>query len=119
MSAAIDSAQKRPGMITAVTDPESNEAVARTPGGVGASALCSLLVVRLSLNALTLNGAPAGVKMLADGTYLLAKDIRFVTKGAPSPGVAAFLISPPPAGPRDRRAVGRSGPRGGPTGAPR
>jgi phosphate transport system substrate-binding protein len=91
MAAAIEAAQSQPGMLTAVTDPESDDAVARTPGALGASALCSLLVAKPALNALTLNGVPASIGTLADRTYPLAKEIRFVTKGAPAPGVAAFL----------------------------
>jgi phosphate transport system substrate-binding protein len=91
LSLAIDKAQAQPGMAVAVTDPESNDLVARTPGGIGASALCSLLVTKPQLNALALNGVVPGVGALADRTYPLAKDIRFITKGPPAPSVADFL----------------------------
>jgi len=91
MSSAVDRAQAQPGMAIAVTDPESNDLIARTPGAIGASALCSLLVTKPPLTALALNGVAPGVGALADRRYPLAKDIRFVTKGDPSQTVAGFL----------------------------
>lgn len=91
MNAAIDAAHSQPGMMVAVTDPESNEAVARMPGAVGASALCSLLIARPPLNALSLNGVRPTAAALRDGSYPLGKDIIFVTAADPPPAVTALL----------------------------
>lgn len=91
MDSAIAVARRHKGMIVAVTDPESNEAVAKTPGSLGASSLTSLLVDRPALNPLSLNGVKATVKSLANGTYPLAKDIRFVTTDKTPPAAQKFL----------------------------
>lgn len=91
MIRAIDFAQTRPGMITAVTDPESNETVSRTSGAIGASALCSLLVTKPPLKSLSLNGVMPTAKALAERRYPLAKSIRFVTTGNPSRAVTEYL----------------------------
>ncbi|MFA5183017.1 MAG: substrate-binding domain-containing protein [Syntrophales bacterium] len=91
MAEGITKAQRRQGMIIAVTDPESNEAVARTMGGIGASGLTGVLVGKASLNVLALNGVKPSRKTLADGTYPLAKDINFVTTGKLPPAAAKFL----------------------------
>ncbi len=91
MASAITSARTRQGMIVAVTDPESNVAVEKTPGSLGAASLTSLLVNKPALNPLSLNGVKATVKSLASGAYPLAKDIRFVTTDRTPPAALKFL----------------------------
>lgn len=90
-SAAITSAQKREGMTVAVTDPECNDIVAKTPGAIGASGLTSLLVGKLPLKPLTLNGIDGTVQNLVSGAYPLAKNINFVVAGPLSPAAHDFL----------------------------
>lgn len=90
-SAALNVAQKREGMTIAVTDPESNDMVAKTPGALGATGLTSLIVDKPLLNPLTLNGVRGTPQSLANGTYPLAKNIHFVLVGKVSPGVEKFL----------------------------
>ena len=97
MQAAMAEALKKPGMIVAVTDPEANDVVARTPGALGASGLCGLLGDPRPMVVLALNGVMPSVKTLAAGTYPLAKDIRFVTTARTSPEALqfmAFIYSP-------------------------
>jgi len=84
MQSAIALAHQREGMILALTDPESNEAVARVPGSIGAAGLCGLEGHAVSLNVLTLNGVQPSLKTLASGAYPLAKGIDFVTTGRTS-----------------------------------
>ena len=91
MSEAVNGAQRRQGMIMAVTDPESNEAVSRTRGGIGASGLVGLLTGKSKLNVLALNGVMPSRKTLANGTYPLAKDINFVTTSKLPQAAANFL----------------------------
>jgi phosphate transport system substrate-binding protein len=91
MEGAITMARQQKGVMIAVTDPESNEAVAKTPGSIGASSLTSLLVKKPALNPLSLNGVRATVRALANGSYPLAKDIRFVTTDRTPPAALKFL----------------------------
>jgi phosphate transport system substrate-binding protein len=91
MAASIAIAQRRQGMIIAVTDPESNEMVSKTTGGIGASGLTGVLVGKIPLSVLTLHGVKPSRRTLADGTYPLAKDINIVTTGSLPPAAARFL----------------------------
>jgi phosphate transport system substrate-binding protein len=91
MPEAMEKAQNRRGMITATTDPESNEAVAKTVGAIGASGLTGYIVGKAPLHVLTLNGIMPKPETLADGTYPLAKDIGFVTMGDLPPAAAKFI----------------------------
>jgi phosphate transport system substrate-binding protein len=79
MLKAMAEAQKRPGMLIAVTDPESNETVAKTPGSIGASGLTGMIGEHAPLNTLTLDGVQPTLHALATGAYPLAKGINFVT----------------------------------------
>jgi phosphate transport system substrate-binding protein len=91
MSKSIKAAHLRQGMIVAVTDPESDEAVARTPGSLGTSALPAILVEKAPLNVLTLNGITPSLTALSNGTYPLAKEIRFITTKNTPPDAIKFL----------------------------
>lgn len=97
MGVAIKAAQTQHGMIVAITDPESDEAIAKTAGSLGASTLPAILVEKTPLNLLSLNGIKPTLKTLADGTYPLAKNIRFITtKNTPSAAfkLIDFIFSP-------------------------
>jgi phosphate transport system substrate-binding protein len=91
MNKAMDVAKSRPGMVTAVTDPEAYDLIARTPGGVGASGLTSIIVERLPLNILTLNGVKPSAASLAKGTYPLNKEISFITTSRTPPAAVKFI----------------------------
>lgn len=91
MAVAVRDAHSHHGMIVAVTDPESDEAVVRISGSLGAAALPAMLVEKAPLNALALNGVKPTVKNLANGTYPLAKDIRFITTKNTSSATLKFI----------------------------
>jgi phosphate transport system substrate-binding protein len=91
MDKAITIAQRRPGMIIAVTDPESNEIVSKTAGGIGASGLTGVITGNDRLTVLTLNGVKPRPETLADGTYPMAKEINFVTTRRTSRAASRFL----------------------------
>lgn len=91
MDKAVLHAQNQPGMIVAVTDPESNQAVLKSDGSIGASGLTGILVRRLPLKVLSLDGVMPSTRALADGRYPLAKDLNFVTKGKLPEAAAQFL----------------------------
>lgn len=91
MEKAVRAAHLRRGMIVAVTDPESDEMVERIPGSLGAAALSAVMVEKASFRVLTLNGVKPSVENVANGTYPLAKDIRFVTTKNSSPALQRFI----------------------------
>lgn len=91
MNEAITKAQRRRGMIVAVTDPESNETVSKTAGSIGASGLTGALIGKAPLNVLALNGVIPGVKTLADGSYPMAKELHFAVTDKTSRAAAKFL----------------------------
>lgn len=91
MAEAVTKAYKRRGTIIAITDPESNEAVLKTIGSIGASGLTGVLVNKTPLNILALNGVVPSRKALADGSYPLAKDLHFIVTDK-LPKAAAGLL---------------------------
>ncbi len=91
MARADAVARKQPWAIVAVTDPEANRMVARTPGAVGAATLTSVIVEGLPLNALSLDGVEGTIEALARGKYPLGKDILFVTTSTTSPSAEAII----------------------------
>lgn len=91
MNQAISIARSHPGMTVAVTDPESSSMISRTPGAIGAAALAGIIIEKKPLNPLTLNGIQGTTKNLANGTYPLAKDIRFITTAKTPPAARKFL----------------------------
>lgn len=97
MDAAMSSAQGRPGMTIAVTDPEAVEAIAKTPGALGASGLTGVIVEKLPLNVMSLNGVEPTPENLGNGSFPFAKALDIVTMGA-LPDAAkqflAFIYSP-------------------------
>lgn len=97
MAAADAAARRQPWAMVAVTDPEANELVARTPGAIGAATLTSVLVEGLPLSRVALDGVRGDVADLARGAYPLAKEIVFVTTARSSPQARAivdFALSP-------------------------
>jgi len=97
MAGAIHAVRSRPGMIIAVTDPEAYTAISKTPGGVGATGMTSIIAERIPVSSLTLNGVTASPKTLASGTYPLSKEISIVTTPKTPPAAhkfIRFLLSP-------------------------
>ena len=91
MSKAVTKAQHRRGLIVATTDPESNEAVSKIAGAIGASGLTGVLAGKAPLNVLALNGVMPSLKTLADGSYPLAKDLHFVVTDKTPRAATKFL----------------------------
>lgn len=90
MDKALLEAHQKQGMLFAVTDPESNNAIVNTPGAIGAAVNCCINSAS-EMNFFTLNGQKPSVKGLVDGSYPLAKDIRFVTPRKASTAAVNFL----------------------------
>lgn len=66
-------------MTIAVTDPEAIEAIAKTPGALGASGLTGVIVEKLPLNVMSLNGVEPTPETLATGSFPFAKTLDIVT----------------------------------------
>lgn len=91
MKNALSAAHSRPGMIIAITDPESYATIAKTPGSLGTTALNSIISGRLPLTALSLNGVTPSLKTLANGAYPLVKEYSFATTSKISPAAKKFI----------------------------
>ncbi|MEI6205976.1 MAG: substrate-binding domain-containing protein [Desulfuromonadales bacterium] len=91
MDKAITASQSRPGMIVTVNDVDAYTTISKTPGGLGASGLTSLLTEKLPLNILSLNGVTPSPMNLASGAYPLFKAISFVTGSRTSPEAHTFI----------------------------
>ena len=91
MNNSVDISQSRSGMILALTDPEAYGVIAKTPGGIGASGLTSIMVKKLPLKILTLNGVRPTRQTLASRKYPLAKKINFVITPGTSLAALKFI----------------------------
>ncbi len=91
MNKALDASRLRQGMLTAVTDPDAYALIAKTPGGLGMSGLASVIVEKLPLKVLTLNGVEPAPHTLASKAYPLAKDIDFVITSRTSLAALKFM----------------------------
>jgi len=91
MDAAMTSAQQRPGMTVAVTDPEAVEDISKTPGALGASGLTGIIVEQQPVNVMSLNGVAPTPETLTRGEYPFVKPLDIVTSGALSEPAKKFL----------------------------
>ncbi len=91
MKAAVTAAEKRPGMLFAVTDQEALEQLEKVPGALGASSLAEVMSRDSVLTALRLNGIDPSPESLADGTYPLQHTFYLVTGKTPSAAVSRFV----------------------------
>jgi len=97
MDKAVTAAHTRPGMILAVTDQESTDALARTPGALGSATLCEIISENRPVNILSFNGVKPGIKTMADNSYPLVKSFYLVTTPKTPPEArqfAEFVRSP-------------------------
>lgn len=79
MRDATSAAEQRKGMIFAVTDQDSANAIETTPGALGPSTLALLLSEKRPLKALALDGVVPSVQSIASGSYPLIKPLWLVT----------------------------------------
>jgi phosphate transport system substrate-binding protein len=79
MEKGMRAALARPGMIMAITDQESTDALVRTPGALGGATLSEIISGNRPVNVLSFNGVNPGIKTIADGSYPLVKSFYLVT----------------------------------------
>jgi phosphate transport system substrate-binding protein len=97
MEQAVRAALARPGMILAITDQESTDAVARTPGALGSATLSEIFSGNLKLNVLSFNGVESHAGTMANSSYPLFKTFYLVTtlkSSAEARQFAEFVRSP-------------------------
>jgi phosphate transport system substrate-binding protein len=91
MSAALDAALSREGMLVAATNQECDEMAARTPGALAPTSLTQILAEGEPLEPLAWNGVAPTLANLASGAYPLEKRLQIVVRASPSPAVRRFL----------------------------
>jgi phosphate transport system substrate-binding protein len=91
LSAALTVAMARPGQLLAPTNQQSDELVARNPGGLGMSTLAQITTEPRGLTALAWEGVPPGLATLAAGKYPLVKPLFLVLPVKPSAAERRFL----------------------------
>lgn len=88
--ASID-AEKRPGMVMAITDADSADSIEKIPGAIGTTTLAQILVEARALRALALDGVEPSVKNAMAGTYPLHKRFYLVARQRPSAAAQQFI----------------------------
>ena len=91
MSAAVDIALRRKGMIVATTGHDAADAIESVPGAFGATTLSLLLSEKRALRILSLDGITPSVRTMADGSYPYSKTFFMVTKNNPPASVRRFI----------------------------
>jgi len=91
MADAVDSSQKREGLIVATTDQDSADAIERTGGSFGTTTLALLVSERRKIRVLSLSGVMPTKKTVRDGTYPYTKTFYMVTRQDPSPTAERFM----------------------------
>ena len=91
MNNAVKKALSRQGMIMASTNQESDLAVEKIQGSLGASTLTQVISEGRSLKILAFNGVSPSAENLVQGKYPLFKRFFIVTKQKPSMNVRKFL----------------------------
>ncbi len=91
MRQALDTAYRRDGMVTAMTDQDAADALEKIPGAFGSTTLSLVTTERRSIRVLALDGVDPSLERLADGTYPHAKTFYLVTGVKPSPALCAFI----------------------------
>ncbi|MGC1456276.1 MAG: substrate-binding domain-containing protein [Nitrospirota bacterium] len=91
MGRAVKIALSRSGMIVAITNQESDEAVEKIPGSLGTSTLTQVISEKRKLKILALDGVMPTVRNLSRGSYPLVKRFFIVTKPKPSALAQRFI----------------------------
>jgi len=91
MSAAVDIAMRRQGMIVAMTDHDAADAIENVPGAFGGITLSLVLSEKRALRVLALDGVVPSVRTLTDRSYPYGKTFYMVTRNDPSAAVRRFM----------------------------
>ena len=91
MSAAVDIALRREGMIVATTDDDAADAIETVPGAFGGTTLSLVLSEKRALRILSLDGIMPSLRTMADRSYPYSKTFFMVTKNNPPAAVRRFI----------------------------
>jgi len=91
MSAAVDIALRRKGMIVATTDDDAADAIGSVPGAIGGTTLPLVLSRKRTLRVLALDGIVPSVRTMADRSYPYSKTFYMVTRKNPTGAVLRFI----------------------------
>jgi phosphate transport system substrate-binding protein len=91
MREAVAAAERRPGMVVALTDQDAADSAEQIPGALGPSTLALVRSERRALKVLPIDGVVPDAASLADGSYRWSKPVFLVIGEPLRPGVAAFL----------------------------
>jgi len=91
MSAAIDIALRRKGMIVATTGHDAVDAIESVPGAFGGTTLSLVLSEKRALRILSLDGITPSVRTMAGRSYPYSKTFFMVTKNNPRASVRRFI----------------------------
>lgn len=91
MERAVSDALARKGMIRAVTDQDSADAIETVPGALGTTTLAQIISEKRPLKVLTVNGVRPSLETLKNGSYPFFKTYYLITKPAPRPAAKAFI----------------------------
>ena len=91
MSAAVDIALHRKGMIVATTDHDAAEAIETVPGAIGGTTLAIVLSEKRALRVLALDGVVPSVRSMNDRSYRYSKPFFMVTRRNPPVTVSRFI----------------------------
>jgi phosphate transport system substrate-binding protein len=91
MSAAVDVALRRKGMIMATTDDDAADIIESVPGAFGGTTLSLVLSEKRALRVLALDGVVPSVRTMADRSYPYSKTFFMVTRKKPSAAVRQFI----------------------------
>lgn len=91
LRAASELAERRPGMMVAMTDSDSVEMIEKVPGALGTSTLGHILSEKRQLRALALDGVEPSVENARDGRYPMHKRFFLVIRPDAGPAVQRFV----------------------------
>jgi len=91
MSAAVDIALRRKGMIVATTDHDAADAIENVPGAFGGTTLSLVLSEKRAIRVLALDGVVPSVRTLADRSYPYHKGFYMVTRNDSTAAVRRFM----------------------------
>ncbi|GAB4234393.1 MAG: hypothetical protein OHK0028_10570 [Deltaproteobacteria bacterium] len=91
MSAAVDIAMRRRGMIVATTDHDAADAIESVPGAFGGTTLALVLSEKRPIRVLALDGVTPGIRTMADRSYRITKTFSMVTGRNPSAAARRFI----------------------------
>lgn len=92
VSAAMDAALKRRGLVFAENDLEMAKLLENTPGSFGPMTIGLARLLGISVRFLSLDGVMPGAKSVADGSYALSKSLFVIEPSTPTTASQRFVV---------------------------